>query len=364
MVVGAVSPAHAPEVSVPSDVGTQTYMGEAFGGLTILAWHVHGSWMTSFVSGPHTYLLPAAHQGGPWLRGRAGRPWPATVRDADPSSLKGRHIDLVVLQRPEEVVLAETLLGKRMGRDVPAVYVEHNAPRPGSADAVHPLTQMECAPYVPIVHVTHFNRVMWDNGSCRTMVIEHGIPDPGAAYSGELPRLAAMINEPGRRKRVTGSDLLGEFSTAGPVDLFGMGTDNFGGPDITGMGDVPPPKLHELLAQRRVYVHTARWTSLGLSLLEAMYIGMPVVVLAATEAASVIPPAAGCVSANLEVLTSAARELLNNPEMSYVAGKAARAFIQSRFSLDRFVSDWNTAIAEITEQPIAASPFSPTVRKV
>lgn len=34
------------------------------------------------------------------------------------------------------------------------------------------------------------------------------------------------------------------------------------------------------MARRRVYLHTARWTSLGLSLLEAMHLGMPVVAVA------------------------------------------------------------------------------------
>ena len=39
-----------------------------------------------------------------------------------------------------------------------------------------------------------------------------------------------------------------------------------------------------------------RWTSLGLSLLEAMQLGMPVVALATTEATVAVPPEAGVVS--------------------------------------------------------------------
>ena len=37
------------------------------------------------------------------------------------------------------------------------------------------------------------------------------------------------------------------------------------------------------MARRRLYLHPVRWTSLGLSLLEAMHLGMPVVALATTE---------------------------------------------------------------------------------
>ena len=36
---------------------------------------------------------------------------------------------MVVLQRPDELDLAERWLGAAPGRDVPAVYVEHNTPR-------------------------------------------------------------------------------------------------------------------------------------------------------------------------------------------------------------------------------------------
>ena len=40
--------------------------------MRILIWHVHGSWMTSFVAGPHDYVpAPAA---GP--RPRRSRPGP------------------------------------------------------------------------------------------------------------------------------------------------------------------------------------------------------------------------------------------------------------------------------------------------
>ena len=49
---------------------------------------------------------------------------------------------------------------------------------------------------------------MWDCGRAPTMVIEHGIPDPGHRYTGGIDRLAAVVNEPVRRWRVAGTDLL------------------------------------------------------------------------------------------------------------------------------------------------------------
>ena len=50
--------------------------------MRILLWHVHGSWTDAFVRGRHEYLLPVLPGGGPWGLGRAGRDWPASVREA------------------------------------------------------------------------------------------------------------------------------------------------------------------------------------------------------------------------------------------------------------------------------------------
>ena len=55
----------------------------------------------------------------------------------------------------------------------------------------------------------------------------------------------------------------------------------------------PRPGRHARCARpmRRCYVHPFRWTSLGLSLIEAMHLGMPVVALATTEVPDAVPPA-------------------------------------------------------------------------
>ena len=134
--------------------------------------------------------------------------WPrARVRELPPEALADEDFDVVVLQRPRELEgLAESWLGRRPGRDLPAVYVEHNAPQGRIAEMRHPAADRDD---LTLVHVTHFNALFWDAGATPTRVIEHGIVDPGPRYTGELPRGAVVINEARRRARVTGTDLLG-----------------------------------------------------------------------------------------------------------------------------------------------------------
>lgn len=325
-------------------------MAETTERLGVLLWHVHGSWTTSFVRGPHRYLIPVVEDGGPWGRGRCGRDWPS-AEEVPAGRLREIEPDVVVLQRPEEIGLIERWLGRRPGADIPAVYVEHNAPRPSAATTRHPLAERAD---IPIVHVTHFNNLMWDNGSAPTRVVPHGIVDPGALYTGEIPHGVALINEPARRGRITGSDLLPDFAMAGPVDLYGIGASDFTADKparypIRGIGDFEQSALHPEMARRRVYLHTARWTSLGLSLLEAMHLAMPVVALATTEAVSAVPPEAGAISCDVASLTAKFRELLHEPDLAVLAGKSARQFALERYSLDAFLRRWDSLLAELTE---------------
>lgn len=324
-------------------------MGDTANRLGVLLWHVHGSWTTSFVQGPHRYLLPVVPGGGPWGRGRCGRDWPAAV-DVPAGELRDTEPDVVVLQRPEEIGLTEEWLGRRPGSDIPAVYVEHNTPRAGAATTRHPLADHTD---IPIVHVTHFNDLMWDSGRAPTRVVPHGIVDPGALYTGELPHGVALINEPKRRGRITGTDLLPAFATAGPVDMYGIGAAEFtvDAPTaypVCGIGDFPQAVLHPDMARRRVYLHTARWTSLGLSLLEAMHLAMPVLALATTEAVRAVPPEAGAISTDIAVLTAKFREFRHEPDLAVLAGKAARQFALEHYGLGAFLHRWNSVLAEIT----------------
>ncbi|MBN9748308.1 glycosyl transferase [Amycolatopsis sp. A1MSW2902] len=302
--------------------------------MRILLWHVHGSWTDAFVRGRHEYFVPASPEGAPWGLGLAGRDWPG-VTEVPVDRLADARPDVVVLQRPEEAAFVRPQLGSR----VPMVYVEHNAPRHGAAVSRHPMAGQD---EVPIVHVTSYNALMWDNGIAPVVVIPHGIPDPGERYTGELPAGAAMINEPRRRARVTGADLLPAFREIAPVNVFGMGTDGLPG----GQGDVRPPRLHDELARHRVYLHTARWTSLGLSLLEAMHLGMPIVAVASTEAPAAVPPDAGVCSADIEVLARRFRELVHEPDFAVLAGKAAREHALAHFGLDAFLERWDRLLTE------------------
>jgi hypothetical protein len=320
--------------------------------MRILLWHVHGAWTTAFVHGPHDYVVPVLEDRGPDGVGIARTyAWPGTVRELPPAALRDEPFDVVILQRPHEPELAEAWLGRRPGRDLPAIYVEHNAPQGRIADMRHPMAGRED---LLLVHVTHFNALFWDAAGTPSCVIEHGIVDPGERYTGELARAAVVINEARRRGRVTGTDLLARFAEEAPLDLFGIDAEHSGTP-ARAAGDVPHARLHEEMARRRAYLHPIRWTSLGLSLLEAMHLGMPVVALATTEVREAVPAEAGAVSTDVDALARALGRLVADPDEARERGRVARVAALERYGLRRFLADWDRALASVaaTELEVA-----------
>jgi glycosyltransferase involved in cell wall biosynthesis len=325
--------------------------------MRILLWHVHGSWATAFVQGSHDYTVPVLPDRGPDGMGRARTwDWPASVVEASPAQLRSQDFDVIVLQRPSELALVRDWLGRRAGTDLPAVYLEHNTPAELPCTQRHPLADRSD---IPLVHVTHFNDLMWDSGIAPTTVIEHGIIDPGARYTGEIAAAAAVINEPGRRGRIVGADLLSRFADVGPIDVFGMQAQEFartqnqlpaGGRRFGGYQDLlTQHDMHCQLARRRVYLHPTRWTSLGLSLIEAMQLAMPVIALATTEAVEAVPPTAGAISTDMDRLVSAFRLLRHEPEAARAAGAAAREAALRRYGLKRFLGDWDRLLTRTVQ---------------
>jgi len=323
----------------------------------ILMWDVHGGYTDSLVAGTHDYLfLPPEPSGRGGLARYGGSP-PSNAYEVTAEELRDQPPDVVLLQRMEEIQLCTEHLKRRPGHDLPTIFLEHNTPKTDVPSTRHPLAD---EPSLLVVYVTYFNQLFWDCGGTPTRVIEHGVADPGLRYTGRLPRLAFVVNEPVRRWRVTGTDLLTDFADF-DVDAFGIDAALL--PDalppahqrITYAGNLKPNQLYDAMAERRVYLHLNRWTSLGLSLIQAMLLGMPVVVLDTTEASRAAPVAAGARSSDVTELVTATRALLADPEEAQHRGLIARRAALERYGLPRFLHDWDLAFKEAAEIAVRVS---------
>jgi glycosyltransferase involved in cell wall biosynthesis len=206
---------------------------------------------------------------------------------------------------------------------------------------------------IPIVHSTDFNRVMWNNGRAPACVVMPAVADPGRLFTGDVPAAVTVIDEPLRRVRETGTDLLAEVGRRAPIDVWGVDSDALTAKfrataRIRGRGPVRRPQFLRQLARRRAYVHTARWTSLDVGLMEAMYAGLPVVAFASTMASTMVPVEAGVVSADTRTLAAATEMFVADHRAAAAAGKAARDYAVAHFGLKRFQAEWDAVIDELT----------------
>ena len=315
--------------------------------LKILIWHIHGSYLNTLARIDHDWYLPVK-PGRPEGYGGRGPTFdlPDYMREVPADQVGDLELDLVIYQTPKNYFEDQfEILGPKQ-RQLPKIYLEHNTPKPNAVDTRHPIDD----PNVLLVHVTHYNRLMWDNGRTPTLVIEHSVAiDPSLRYNGQLERGITVVNGMQKRPRIAGYDIFLQAQRTLPLDAVGMETESFGG-----LGDVPYRDLHRLVANYRFLFSPIRYTSLPLAVIEAMTIGMPVVALATTELPTVIQNGeTGFVSCNIDELVYSIRYLLANHEEACRIGSNARAVACERFGLDRFIRDWNKAF-ELATQMVAA----------
>jgi glycosyltransferase involved in cell wall biosynthesis len=308
--------------------------------LKILIWHIHGSYLDSITSVEHDWYLPVKQGPG----GYGGRRWssPAWVHEVPFELVRDLDLDLVVLQSRENLEVDQWETLSETQRRLPRIYLEHNVPRPHAVDTRHPMDD----PTTLLVHVTHFNRLMWDNGQTPTAVIEHSVAiDPAVRYDGSLSRGLTVVNGMAARPRIAGYDLFLQAREQVPLDIAGIGSESFGG-----LGDIMYRDLHARMAQYRFLYSPMRYTSLPLAVVEAMTIGLPIVALATTELPTVIEQGiTGYVACDPDELIDRMRYLVANPAVAREMGENARRVAQRRFDLQRFRDDWNAAFRRAQE---------------
>jgi hypothetical protein len=317
--------------------------------LRILTWHVHGNYLWYLSHIPHEIVLPVLADRPHGYGGRAGPfPWPDRVHEVPVERIPDIPIDAVVYQAHRHWLRDRHWLLSPAQRAVPQIFLEHDPPRESPTGTRHPVDD----PDALIVHVTAFNELMWDCGDTPTTVIEHGVVvPPGVEYSGRRPRGLAVVNDLTSRGRRLGADVFARARERVPLDLVGMHSEDAGG-----RGEIPPPDLAAFMAAYRFYFHPVRYTSLGLSLCEAMAVGLPVVGLATTELPTIIADGInGFVDTDLRRLEDVMRELIADRDLARAVGAAGRATAQERFSIDRFVHDWDLLLRNLCG-PVGLSP--------
>nr|MCU0509937.1 glycosyltransferase [Anaerolineae bacterium] len=252
--------------------------------------------------------------------------------------VRNEQFDVILYQSRKnwEVDQHEILSGAQ--RDLPRIYLEHDPPRHAPQDAPTNTKHIVDDPNVLLVHCTHFNNLMWDNNRTPSRVIEHGVIVPDELrWTGELERGIVVVNGLKKRGRRLGHDIWQRAAEEVPLDLAGMES-----AEIGGMGPIPLTHLWEMETRYRFFFNPIRYTSLGLAVLEAMAVGLPIVGLATTEMVSAVCNGInGYVETNVSVLIDHMQRLLEDHDEAAELSKGARHIARERFGIERFARDWD-----------------------
>jgi hypothetical protein len=254
----------------------------------------------------------------PWLRMLRALPHEFIV--VDPENARGmrrQRFDCILFQEEHEYLDWQYELLTPAQRRAPKVYVEYEPPRKHPVDSRHVVTDEE----VLVVHVSAYNRLMWDHGRSPVRLIEPGVADSGSLYHGERARGMALPAVAGRR---AGSDLLDHACSRLPIDI-----------------------LPQIDPTYRYAFHPARQCALRLELIEAMMGGMPLVGLATGDLPMLLRDGeSGFLDHDLDRLMERMRELLADRALAARLGAEARRIALERFSIERFLAQWSSVLTE------------------
>ncbi|MCE7042849.1 glycosyltransferase family 4 protein [Dyadobacter sp. CY312] len=311
--------------------------------LKILTWHVHGSYLYYLSQGDYDIFIPVKREKSEGYFGRGETfPFGPNVIEIPAEEVRNAEFDCILFQSERNYLIDQHDILADWQKQLPRVYVEHNTPERHPTNSLHVMTD----PAVTMVHVTHFNKLMWDNGAIRNIhVIEHGVCIPLVAYQGDIPRGIVVINHIEQRGRITGWDVFDEVRKHVPLDLVGMGTLQSGG-----LGEVLNPQLPEFISHYRFFFNPIRHTSFGLAVCEAMLTGMPVVALATTEYVTVIKNGeSGFIDTNISKLIDNMQKLIEDPALAKALGENARQIALDKFDIGRFTREWKDIIQQTVQ---------------
>ena len=312
--------------------------------IRVLTWHVHGNYLLYLSRADVEFYLPVK-EGAPEGYGGRGSsfPFPDRVREVPAHAVREMDFDCVLFQtrRNYEVDQLEILSDRQ--RRLPRIYLEHDPPRAHPTDTRHWFDDPDSL----LVHVTPFNALMWDSGRTPTRVIEHGVFVPeGVRYSGEIRRGIVVINHLRSARPAAGVRCLRPGARTRSRSTWWGWTPS----RSAGIGEVQPMELPAFEARYRFFFNPIRWTSLGLAVIEAMMLGMPIVGLATTEMATAIENGvSGYVDTDVGRLVERDERRCSTTRPRHAGwAKAARRRALERFRIERFARDWEETFSLVT----------------
>jgi hypothetical protein len=300
----------------------------------IFTWPGHQQYLFELAQGDFDVYIPAGQN----QSFREQFSSQKNVIEVDPEVIKELQLDCILFQNEHSYQTAQHEVLSEEQRLLPKIYLEHHPPKQHPTNAKHFVEDLS----VQLVHVNHYNALMWDNNQVPVTVIENGVAAKTASFSGEIASGVIVLEENPADNRITGHDIFMQVKEALPLTVIQIGKEN-----------VTYQNLPEKLSHYRFLFCADRYASPGFAVYQALMMGMPVVGLATTELPTLISnEVSGFADSDLNYLICKMKALLDDQQLAIKMGLEARKSALQRFSLERFLADWK----QVVENTVADKP--------
>lgn len=261
------------------------------------------------------------------------------VIEIDGDELKDLQLDCILFQDEYSYKTAQFEVLSDQQRELPKIYLEHHPPKQHPTNTKHFVEEQQ----IQLVQVNHYNALMWDNNQSPVTVIEHGVATDTIAFSGEQAKGVIVLEEQPDDDRVIGTDIFTLVKEALPLDVIQIGKEN-----------ITHQNLPEKISPYRFLFCPDRYASPAFAVFQAMMQGMPVIGLATTNLPTILTnEVSGFTDSDVNYLIGKMKTLLDDPQLAVQMGAEARKSALQRFSLNRFLSDWN----QVLKNAVSAKPL-------
>ena len=292
----------------------------------IFTWPVHQQYLFELAQGDFDIYIPEGQTDAFRKQFSAQK----NVFEINVDAIKNVALDCVLYQDGHNYLTAQYQVLSPQQRELPKIYLEHHPPKQHPTNAKHVVEDVN----VQLVHVNHYNALMWDNNGVPVNVIENGVTESHASFTGEKPCGVVVLEESPADDRITGMDIFRQVKEALPLEVIRIGKEG-----------ITYQNLPEKLSPYRFLFCADRYASPGFPVQQAMMIGMPVVGLATTDLPTIISnEVSGFVHSDLQYLIRKMQQLIADPLLAVQLGANARSFALKNFSRNYFLDTWKQLI--------------------
>tara|TARA_R110000765_G_scaffold93225_7_gene175787 strand:- start:3862 stop:4866 length:1005 start_codon:yes stop_codon:yes gene_type:complete len=279
-------------------------------------------WNTKYAPIPENYMILD--------KSKEGRQIPINV-----------DIDVIISQN----LMAHHPIAESISRqlNVPIINIHHVLPPLQWGKGI--LDSLKIRGGAADVYITHYNEKVWDINIENSTTIYHGIDYDFWNSSGEQRGMYALsvVNDWINRDWCCGYSIWKHGTQDIPTKVIG---------NTPGLSE-PSESLEELrgaYSKCGIFINTSTHSPLPMSLLEAMSCGCPVVSMATCAIPEVVEHGVNGLLANSpEEVNSMSKELFADDELRAKLGSNARKTILEKFSISRFVNEWNKVLKEVLD---------------